>query len=61
VRPKLEGRGSGVELELEVGFVVEFEGDLARRGASYASHVEAIAIAEALAAETESHDARPAG
>jgi hypothetical protein len=50
VRPKLEGRGSGVEIDLEVGFVVEFEDGLAHRGASYASHAEALARAEALAA-----------
>jgi hypothetical protein len=50
VRPKLEGRGSGLEAHFEVGFVVEFEGDLARRGASYASHAEAFAAAEAVVA-----------
>ncbi|MGH2953138.1 MAG: hypothetical protein ACRDK9_03820 [Solirubrobacterales bacterium] len=50
VRPMLEGRGSGVEIQLEVGFVVEYEGDLARRGASYASHAEALAAAEAVVA-----------
>jgi hypothetical protein len=60
VRPKLEGRGSGVELQLEVGFVVEFDGDLARRGASYASHGEAMAAAEAIQARTTSADARSA-
>jgi hypothetical protein len=60
VRPKLEGRGSGVELQLEVGFVVEFDGDLARRGASYPSHGEAMAAAEAIQARTESPDARSA-
>jgi hypothetical protein len=61
VRPKLEGRGSGVELQLEVGFVVEFEGDLARRGASYPSHAEAMAAAEAIHAGTAFPEARPAG
>jgi hypothetical protein len=50
VRPKLEGRGSGVEIDLEIGFVVEYEGDLVRRGASYASHAEALAAAEAVVA-----------
>jgi ketosteroid isomerase-like protein len=49
-RPSVEGRGSGVEIQLEVGFVIEYEDDLARRGASYASHAEAVAAAEALVA-----------
>jgi hypothetical protein len=49
VRPKIEGRGSGVEIPLEVGFVVEFEGDLARRGASHFGHAEALAAAKAVA------------
>jgi hypothetical protein len=53
VRPTLEGRGSGVQIQLEIGFVIEFEGDLARRGASYASHAEALAAAEAIAAAAE--------
>ena len=48
VRPMLEGRGSGLEAQFEVGFVIEFEGDLARRGASYDSHAEAMTVAEAL-------------
>jgi hypothetical protein len=54
VRPNLEGRGSGVEMQLEVGFVIEFEGKRARRGASYPSHAEALAVAEAVAARSQS-------
>lgn len=54
VRPKLEGRGSGVQIQLEVGFVIEFEGELARRGASYPSHAEALGAANALTATSES-------
>jgi ketosteroid isomerase-like protein len=54
VRPRLEGRGSGVEMQLDIGFVIEFEGDLARRGASYPSHEEALAVAEARAARSQS-------
>lgn len=48
VRPQLEGRASGLSLGFEVGFVIEFDGDLARRGASYASHAEALGAAEAI-------------
>jgi hypothetical protein len=54
VRPSLEGRGSGVQIQLEIGFVIEFDGELARRGASYTSHAEAMAAAEAIAAAAES-------
>ena len=61
VRPRLEGRGSGLELNLEVGFVVEFEGDLARRGASYASHAQALAAADAIQARAATSDARGPG
>jgi hypothetical protein len=61
VRPSLEGRGSGIEIQLEVGFAIEFEGELARRGASYPSHAETMAAAEALAAGSESTDVRSAG
>jgi hypothetical protein len=50
VRPRLRGRGSGIEIPFEVGFVFEYEGDLVRRGVSYASHAEALAAAEALVA-----------
>jgi hypothetical protein len=53
-RPQLEGRGSGVQIQLEVGFVIEFEGELARRGASYPSHAEALGAANALTATSES-------
>jgi hypothetical protein len=58
VRPNLEGRGSGVQLQFEVGFAIQFEGDLARRGASYASHAATLAAAEALAASSGSTDVR---
>jgi hypothetical protein len=51
VRPEIEGRGSGVAIPLEVGFVVEFDGDLARRGASHFGHAEALAAAEEAAAD----------
>ena len=50
VRPKLAGRGSGVEIPIEVGFVVEFEGELVRRGASHRGHAEALAAAAEAAA-----------
>ena len=49
VRSQLAGRGSGVEIPIDVGFVVEFEGDLARRGASLLGHAEALAAAEEAA------------
>jgi hypothetical protein len=61
VRASLEGRGSGIEIQLEVGFAIEFEGELARRGASYPSHAEALAAAEELAAGREFRDVRSAG
>jgi ketosteroid isomerase-like protein len=60
VRPNLEGRGSGLQLQFEVGFAIQFEGDQARRGASYASHAETLAAAEVLAASSGSTDVRPA-
>jgi ketosteroid isomerase-like protein len=50
LQSQIEGRGSGLEMELEVGFVIEFEGDLARRGASYIGYAEALAAAEEAAA-----------
>jgi hypothetical protein len=61
VRPRLEGRGSGVEIQLEVGFVIEFEEELARRGASYPSHREAIAAAERIGARSSTTDVRSSG
>ena len=61
VRPSLEGRGSGLQLEFEVGFAIEFEGELARRGASYASHAETMAAAKVLAASSGSTDVRSIG
>jgi ketosteroid isomerase-like protein len=49
-RPRVAGRGSGVEMPIEVGFVVEFEGDLARRGASYFGHAAALEAGREAAA-----------
>jgi hypothetical protein len=41
----LHGRGSGVEFDQPVGWVVDFDGDLTRRLSNYASHEEAIEAA----------------
>jgi hypothetical protein len=38
----LEGRGSGVELDQPIGWVIEFDGDLTTRLFNFASHEEAI-------------------
>jgi hypothetical protein len=46
----LRGRGSGVEINTELGVVYEIEGDLIRRGWAYDSHAAALAAAEELAA-----------
>jgi hypothetical protein len=43
----LQGRGSGVEFDQPIGWVVEFEGDLTRRLFNFASHEEAIEAADA--------------
>ena len=43
----LEGRGSGLELDQPIGWVIEFEGDLTSRLYNFASHEEAIEAAEA--------------
>jgi SnoaL-like domain len=50
VRPEIEGRASGAAIPVELGFVVEFEGGLARRGASHFGHAAALAAAEEAAA-----------
>ena len=44
---RLHGRGSGVELDQPIGWVVEFEGDLGKRLLNFSSHDEAIEAAEA--------------
>ncbi len=41
----LEGRGSGLELDQPIGWVIEFEGDLTSRLNNFASHDEAIEAA----------------
>lgn len=46
----LRGRGSGVEINTELGVVYEIEGELIRRGWAYDSHADALAAAEELAA-----------
>jgi len=43
----LKGRGSGLELDQPIGWVIEFEGDLTTRLLNFASHEEAIAAGEA--------------
>ena len=45
----LRGRGSGVEIETELGVVYEIEGELIRRGWAYDSHAAALAAAETFA------------
>jgi hypothetical protein len=44
----LRGRGSGVEINTELGVVYEIEDELIRRGWAYDSHAAALAAAEAL-------------
>jgi SnoaL-like domain len=43
----LHGRGSGVEFDQPIGWVVEFENGLTRRLFNFASHEEAIEAVEA--------------
>jgi hypothetical protein len=38
----LKGRGSGLELDQPIGWVIEFEGELTTRLLNFASHEEAI-------------------
>jgi hypothetical protein len=47
-RFKARGRGSGIELDQDVGVVWELEDGLVRRARSYTSQAEALAAAEAL-------------
>jgi ketosteroid isomerase-like protein len=47
---KLKGKGSGAEVESEVGVVYEFEDGLVTRVTSFMSQAEAIALAEELSA-----------
>jgi ketosteroid isomerase-like protein len=44
------GRGSGIDLDQEIGVVWELEDGLIRRSRSFTSHVEALAAAEELRA-----------
>jgi hypothetical protein len=46
---ELRGRGSGIQVERELGVVYEFDGDLIRQGRAYDSHPAALAAAEELA------------
>jgi hypothetical protein len=41
----MRGRGSGVELDQPIGWVIEFEGELTRRLRNFASHEAAIEAA----------------
>ena len=41
----LEGRGSGLELDQPIGWVIEFEGELTTRLRNFTSHEEAIEAA----------------